>query len=125
MRAKGGLQMRRVERTFAAVLPAVALIVIGIMLLAAPAVAQSCSDGSRPAASHSQRQSDEPVATSGNVFVGKIMKSGDKLVLASSDATYQLDDRQKALLFLRRTVKITGRLDPSTGIIHVGTIAPS
>jgi hypothetical protein len=118
--------MRRVERTFAAVLPAVALIVIGIMLLAAPAVAQSCSDGSRPAASHSQRlQSDEPVATSGNVFVGKIMKSGDKLVLASSDATYQLDDRQKALLFLRRTVKITGRLDPSTGIIHVGTIAPS
>jgi hypothetical protein len=116
--------MRRVERTFAAALPAVAL--IGIMLLAAPLVAQSYSDGSRPAVSHSQRlQSDEPVATSGNVFVGKIMKFGDKLVLASSDATYQLDDQQKALLFLRRTVKITGRLDPSTGIIHVGTIAPS
>ena len=121
--------MRRMERTFAAALPAVAL--IGIMLLAAPLVAQSYSDGSRsdgsrPAVSHSQRlQSDEPVATSGNIFVGKIMKFGDKLVVASSDATYQLDDQQKALLFLRRTVKITGRLDPSTGIIHVGTIAPS
>jgi hypothetical protein len=116
--------MRRFEPTFAAVLPAIAL--IGILLLAAPRVAQSSSDGSRSAASHSQRlQSDEPVATSGNVFVGKIMKSGDKLVLASSDATYQLDDQQKALLFLRRTVKITGMLDPSTGTIRIATIAPS
>ncbi len=116
--------MRRVRPTFAAVAAAVAL--FAIMLFAARMVGQSSSDDARPAAAHSQRlQPEEPVATSGTVFVGKIMKSGDKLVLASSDATYQLDDQQKALLFLRRIVKITGKLDPSTGIIHVGTIAPS
>jgi len=53
------------------------------------------------------------------------VKSADKLVLSSADATYQLDDQQKALLFLRRTVKITGMLDPSTGTIRIRTIAPS
>jgi hypothetical protein len=116
--------MRRVGPTFAAVLPALAL--IAIALLAPSMFAQSSSDSSRPAPSQSHRlQSDEPVAPSGNVFIGKIMKSGDKLVLASSDATYQLDDQQKALLFLRRTVKITGMLDPSTGTIRIATIAPS
>jgi hypothetical protein len=118
------MQLRRAKPTFAAALATAAL--IAVVLFVSPLLAQSSADSSRPASSQSQRpQPDEPVATSGNVFVGKIMKSGDKLVLASSDATYQLDDQQKALLFLRRSVKLVGTLDPSTGTIPVATIAPS
>ena len=116
--------MRRAGSVFAAALPA--CILLAIASLASPSLAQSSNDSSTPAAPPLQRlQPVSPVATSGNVFVGKIVKSADKLVLSSADATYQLDDQQKALLFLRRTVKITGMLDPSTGTIRIATIAPS
>ena len=59
-------------------------------------------------------------------FSGKIMKSGNKFVLAGSDnlTTYQLDEQQRAQDFLNR-VKVTGSLDASTGTIRVRAIDPA
>jgi len=59
--------------------------------------------------------------------MGTIVKSGNKLILveASTKARYQLDDQQKAQDYMNKTVKVTGVLDPSTGMIHVTTIDPA
>jgi hypothetical protein len=60
-------------------------------------------------------------------FNGKIMKSGDKLVLTdiANKTTYQLDDQQKAQDFLNKSVKVTGVLDASSGTIPVSAIEPA
>jgi uncharacterized protein YxjI len=59
-------------------------------------------------------------------FTGKIIKSGDKLVLtdATGKQVYQLDDQIKAKEFLNKNVKVTGILDGSTAMIHVTAIDP-
>src|SRR5689334_7656778 len=53
-------------------------------------------------------------------FTGKIVKSGDKLVLSApaDRATYQLDDQEKAQEFVNKNVKVTGVLDASNRLIH-------
>jgi Protein of unknown function (DUF5818) len=58
------------------------------------------------------------------IFTGKIMKSGEKLVLknAATQSTYVLDDESRAKSFEGRTVKVTGTLDPLTGAIRVTSI---
>ena len=55
------------------------------------------------------------------------VKDGDKLVLTDADGktTYQIDDQQKAKAFLNKSVKVTGILDASTGIIRVSAIEPA
>jgi hypothetical protein len=62
-----------------------------------------------------------------HTFSGKIVKSGNKFVLAASDnlTTYQLDDQQKAQDFRNKSVRVTGSLDASTGTIRVTAIDPS
>ena len=80
----------------------------------------------KPTADATQQQ---PVDSqnSAQSFEGKITKSGDKLVLqdASSHATYQLDDQDKAKQFKGQNVKITATMDPNTNTLHVVDIAPS
>lgn len=105
----------------------VSAVALSTFLLSAPAGAQ---DHSSPTAM-AQDQSAPPQANQtdpadSKTFTGKIVKSGDKLVL--SDATgknvYQLDDQVKAKEFLNKNVKVTGNLDSSTGMIHVSSIDP-
>jgi hypothetical protein len=71
----------------------------------------------QPVDSHSSAQS----------FEGKITKPGDKLVLqdASIQATYQLDDQDKAKPFKGQNVKITATMDLNTNFLHGVDIAPS
>jgi hypothetical protein len=71
--------------------------------------------------------SGEQDSVTEKTFTGKIVKSGDKLVLSDTEsrATYQLDDQQKAQDFVNKTVKVTGILDASTGTIRVTAIEPA
>ena len=59
------------------------------------------------------------------VFIGKIIRSGNKLVLSTSDATYQLDDQRQVQRFLNQTVRIAGVLDAESGTICVSAIRPA
>jgi len=97
-------------------------------LLSAPASAQQPAPATPGIIAQQQ-----PVPPTVNVtdsesksFTGKIVKQGDKLVLA--DATgktaYQLDDQVKAKEFLNKNVKVTGILDGATTTIHVSSIDP-
>jgi predicted membrane-bound mannosyltransferase len=78
--------------------------------------------------SNNQNQSNNAEnSASVNTFSGKIVKSGNKLVLAATDhlTTFQLDDQQRAHDFLNKRVRVTGSLDTSTGTIRVAAIDPS
>jgi len=53
-----------------------------------------------------------------------LSKNGALLVLAdkNTNAWYQLDDQEKASMFLGKKVVVFGRLDASTHVIHVSNI---
>jgi len=107
-------------------LPMIALMA-ALCFASQPMLAQSAHDGNTAA----QQQPMQPDQNAENAapektFNGKIVKSGDKLVLTDADnkTTYQLDDQQKAQDFLNKSVKVTGVLDAATGTIRVSAIAP-
>ena len=56
-------------------------------------------------------------------FTGTIVKDGEQYVLRdSSGGVYKLDDSSRAQAFEGKTVKVTGRLDPDSKMIHVDSI---
>lgn len=110
-------------------LPAVAVIV-GLYLVCQSAIAQNAPKlQNHPTAQQEpvQHPDDPNSAAETKTFTGKIVKSGDKLVLvdAENKTTYQLDDQQKAREFLNRDVKVVGVVDAATGMIRVSAIEPA
>jgi hypothetical protein len=117
--------MKKTQLPSFLMLPMIALMV-ALCFASQPLLAQSAGSSSRnPTAQQQQPMPpDDQSASSVKTFSGKIMKSGNKVVLVDADSktTYQLDDQQKAQDFLNKTVKVTGVLDASTGTIRVTAI---
>ena len=56
-------------------------------------------------------------------FTGTVVKDGEQYVLRdSSGSVYKLDDTSRAQAFEGKTVKVTGRLDADSKMIHVDSI---
>lgn len=56
-------------------------------------------------------------------FTGIVVKDGEQYVLRdSSGSVYKLDDSSRAQAFEGKTVKVTGRLDADSKLIHVDSI---
>jgi hypothetical protein len=102
-------------------LPAVA-VMVGLCLVCQSTIAQVSSSQNHPTA----QQPDPNSAAETKTFIGMIVKSGDKLVLADAEngTTFQLDDQQKAQEFVGKKVRVSGALDTATGMIRVSTIEP-
>ncbi len=118
--------MKKVQFVLSMMLPVMALSA-ALFFASQPALAQSAS-GSNPTAQQPMPPDDQNTANAATekTFSGKIVKSGDKFVLATADkTTYQLDDQQKAQYFLNKSVKVKGALDASTGTIRVTAIEPA
>ena len=102
-------------------------LMVGLCFASQSMLAQSVPGGNT-AAQQQPMQPDQNAedTVSEKTFNGKIVKSGNKLVLTDADnqTTYQLDDQQKAQGFLNKSVKVTGVLDATTGTIRVSAIAP-
>ncbi|SRR6266536_1044622 len=58
-------------------------------------------------------------------FVGSIVKNGDKFVLHTGGADYQLDDQSQASKFEGKDVKVTGQVDQASSTIRVQSIVPA
>jgi uncharacterized protein YdeI (BOF family) len=79
----------------------------------------------QPTAAQQQAPQQNDVQTQeAKPFNGTIMKEKGKLVLKDTAAniSYQLDDQEKAKQFEGKQVKVTGKLDMNTNLIHVETI---
>jgi Protein of unknown function (DUF5818) len=75
---------------------------------------------SQPQQSAGSQNQQQPSA---QAFTGTVVKDGSKFVLKGSESTsYQIDDQEKARVFEGKQVKIAGRLDPKTYILHVMSI---
>jgi uncharacterized protein YdeI (BOF family) len=75
----------------------------------------------------SQTQPDQAMpnqdSTKISTFTGTVMKDGEQYVLRdSSGGVYKLDDSSRAQAFEGKTVRVTGRLDADSKIIHVDNI---
>jgi uncharacterized protein YdeI (BOF family) len=55
-------------------------------------------------------------------FVGSIVKNGDKFMLHTGGAEYQLDDQAQAGKFEGKDVKVTGQVDQPSQTIRVQSI---
>jgi len=74
-----------------------------------------------------QQADEQKTAPDTKTFTGKIVKSGDIVVLVDAEGkiTYKLDDQQMAKEFVGRDVRVIGVLDNSTGMIRVNSIVPA
>ena len=102
--------MKKIQFALSMMLPVMAL-TAALCLASQPTLAQSASDPSRkPTTQQQPMQPDDQNAAntaSEKTFKGKIVRFGDKLVLAAADSktTFQLDDQQKAQDFLNKSVQ--------------------
>jgi uncharacterized protein YdeI (BOF family) len=74
----------------------------------------------------SQTQPDQTMPNQDSktaTFSGTVVKDGEQYVLRdSSGSIYKLDDSSRAQAFEGKTVKVTGRLDANSKMIHVDSI---
>jgi len=78
-----------------------------------------------PPAQSSPDQSSmpNPDQSKATTFTGTIVKDGENYVLRdSSGGIYKLDDSSRAQTFEGKTVKVTGKLDADSKMIHVDSI---
>jgi uncharacterized protein DUF5818 len=109
-------------------LGALALLVVTLSWTQPLAVAQQDRDPAAPAAQQ-QEQPQQPYNSMSQqsdvrTFTGKVMKSGEQLVLkdSASKSTYKLDDQDRAKSFEGKNVKVTGTLDAATSTIRIANI---
>jgi|SRR5579863_3621075 len=70
-----------------------------------------------------QNQTTNPDTAKSTTFTGTVVKDGEQYVLRdSSGSVYKLDDSSRAQAFEGKTVKVTGRLDSNSKMIHVDSI---
>ena len=110
--------MKNFLRRIAAVL----LFTAGVVTLGAQSNSQQPARDTQQA-SASQLQNDMQTQDA-KPFNGTIVKEKGKLVLKDTAAkvSYQLDDQEKAKEFEGKQVKVTGKLDLNTNLIHVENI---
>ncbi len=105
-----------------------------LLLARAPAWGASASKSATPMPVIQEPQ-NPPAQTSPNqtmpnqeesktkTFTGTVVKDGEQYMLRdSSGSVYKLDDSERAQAFEGKTVKVTGRLDSQTKMIHVDSI---
>ena len=104
-----------------------------VVALSTQAIAQSGNPGTNQGAQTQAAQDSQPqqampsTSADAKTFTGKIVKAAGKLVLKDSvsNATYMLDDQDKAKQFVGQSVKVTGTLDAASGLIRVTSIEPA
>lgn len=75
-----------------------------------------------PAQTSPDRMPNQEPAKS-TTFTGTVVKDGEQYVLRdSTGSVYKLDDSSRAQAFEGKTVKVTGRLDSNSKMIHVDSI---
>jgi hypothetical protein len=118
--------MKKIEAVLRNSLPMV-LVLTGFCYVGQTAIAQNSHPYDVVSAQDMQQPDNQKPAPETRTFAGKIVKSGNLLVLSDVEGktTYKLDDQQKAKQFVNKDVKVIGVLDDSTGVIRVSAIEPA
>lgn len=102
-------------------LAAVLAFAAGLVALSAQVRQQPETPSAQPVAAQQQNDMQTQEA---KPFNGTIVKEKGKLVLkdTAANVSYQLDNQDKAKQFEGKQVKVTGKLDMNTNLIHVDSI---
>jgi len=100
----------------------VSTVVVGLLALNAQTTPQQNTAPAQQVAV--AQQQNDPQTQEAKAFNGTIVQEKGKLVLkdAVANVNYQLDNQEKAKQFEGKQVKVTGRLDLETNLIHVENI---
>jgi len=100
---------------------AVSMFAAGLVALSAQARQTPETPSTQPTAAQQQGEMQTQEA---KPFNGMIVKEKGKLVLKDTAAniSYQLDDQEKAKRFEGKQVKVTGKLDMNSNLIHIESI---
>ena len=80
-------------------------------------------DSSSPQSSASQPADSDAQHSRAQDFTGTIVRDGKEYMLKVSDrSAYQLDDPGKAKPYEGKQVKVAGKLDPKSNVLHVLSI---
>ena len=103
-------------------LVAIFLLIVGLVFLATQSYEQDTPVSGQQAAAAPHR--NDMQTQDAKAFSGTIVKEKGKLVLKDTVAKviYQLDDQDSAKQFEGKQVKVTGKLDLDTNLIHVENI---
>jgi uncharacterized protein YdeI (BOF family) len=96
------------------------VLAVAAAVLSLASAPQIVNSGSQAKAGHAQE--DEKAR---QTFTGTIVKSADHYMLddTTNKVTYELDNPQKASVFLGKKVKVIGTLNAEKKLIHVEAIA--
>jgi Protein of unknown function (DUF5818) len=85
--------------------------------------ARQTPNAAQPTATQQQQPNDMQTQDA-KAFNGTIVKEKGKLVLkdTAANVSYQLDNQEKAKAFEGKPVRVTGKLDLDTNLIHVESI---
>jgi hypothetical protein len=113
-------------KNFLVRLAAALVFITGLMALSAQTGQQPDNGSSGYSATPQQagQQQNDMETQEAKPFNGTIVKENGKLVLKDTAAniSYKLDDQDKAKQFQGKQVKVTGKLDMNTNLIHVESI---
>jgi hypothetical protein len=101
-------------------------VMAGMVALTAQSSAQQTKADPQAVAAQQAQPQNEAQTQDAKPFNGTIVKEKGKLILKDSvsNVSYQLDDQDKAKQFVGKQVKVTGKLDMNTNVIHVDSIEP-
>jgi hypothetical protein len=91
----------------------------------APTQTPTIHEPSQNPSTNNPPSSDSSSSDALHSFVGSIVKNGDKYMLHTGGADYQLDDQAQASKFEGKDVKVTGQVDRSSDTIRVQSIEPA
>jgi len=120
------MQLRNRVLTAGCVLCLVALTVAP----SAPPIARQLASGALPTALLQESRQPDPAApaqpdTKAVVVTGTIVRNGgDYLLRDSSGTVFRLDAPEKAQPFEGKSVKVTGKVEAKTNLLHVDAIQP-
>ena len=84
-----------------------------------------------PAANPSRNEPQMPAAGSdvtqdAKTFTGRVMKENGKIVLKDpvTKTSYQIDDAAKVKAYMGKEIKVIGKLDMNSNMIHVESVEP-
>ncbi len=128
---QGGGQLPQLELT-----PAIPATILGPQLIVwselqkpqpVPQPVTPGTDPSQQQQSKTQQPGEDATAQSqpqpaAQTFTGTVIKDGDKFVLKTNSATYQLDDQDRAKQYEGKPVKVLGSVDATTNVLRVTSI---
>lgn len=100
-------------------------LVAGMAVTGSQLMAQEAAPQPQTQTPTAQQPSSSDMQQDMQSFTGTVAKEGKKYVLKVAGTSYELDNQDQAKQFEGKQVKVMGKLDTATNMLHVQSIEPA